>query len=182
MLQITFQSDEMFDQETQEFIEPIEPHYAELEYSLKALSQWESKWEKSALSEKEMSTEQLIYLVQSMSLNGPIPKEVVQYMSESTAQELLEYIQGTHTATVITDTKRKKQTNSSKQITTEEIYSWMVELNIPFEVENWHINRLLTLMDIIQARSDTEKMPEKEVLKSNRELNEARKLANNTKG
>ena len=180
MLTIEFSEKDLFNNFTSEFI-TIPAHTAQLEYSLRALSAWESKWEKSVINSDNRTTDEIISLVQCMSLNGEIPRSVIEYMNVDEADQLMAYINSTQTATVISDSREKKA-GPVQTITTEVIYSWMVEYKIPFETQDWHLNRLLTLIDVISVNNSDEKVPEKEVLKSNSELNALRKKQLNTKG
>ena len=59
----------------------------------------------------------------------------------------------------------------------------MVALEIPFECEKWHINRLLTLIQICNIKNQPAKnMSKREVMNQNRLLNEARRAKYHTKG
>lgn len=84
------------------------------------------------------------------------------------------------TATTFHGTQSKK--SSSKQITSELIYYWMVQAQIPFDAEKWHLNRLMTLIRIYSVENDPKKMSKKDIYKSNRAINEARKAKYHSKG
>ena len=86
------------------------------------------------------------------------------------------------TATWFND--RRKGGRQRGEITTAEIiYYWMVALNIPFECQKWHLNRLMTLIQVCNIKNeDPKKMSKKDMLNQNRELNEKRKAAAQTKG
>jgi hypothetical protein len=59
----------------------------------------------------------------------------------------------------------------------------MVTLNIPPEYQKWHINRLLTLIRVINIKNTPpKKRSMKEIMNRNAALNEARKKQLNTKG
>ena len=85
------------------------------------------------------------------------------------------------TATKVFSNK-KTEKGKQKTITSELIYSWMVGLQIPFECQKWHINRLLTLIQVCDANNDTSKMSKKETMAQNRALNAARRAKMHSKG
>jgi hypothetical protein len=68
-------------------------------------------------------------------------------------------------------------------VTSELIYYWMIAYDIPSEYQKWHLNRLLTLIRICEIKNQpSKKMSKKNILSSNRSLNEARKKAMGTRG
>ena len=59
----------------------------------------------------------------------------------------------------------------------------MIALNIPYEFERWHLNRLLTLIKICNIENQPkEKMSAGKLASRNRALNAARKKKFNTHG
>jgi hypothetical protein len=88
------------------------------------------------------------------------------------------------TATWFSDDKKKKASNK-RIVTSELIYYWMVALQIPFECQKWHINRLLTLIRVCDEENkpqDKKKRSKREFLSSRAALNAARKKQLNTRG
>ena len=68
-------------------------------------------------------------------------------------------------------------------ITNEIVYYWMIAQNIPLECEKWHFNRLMTLIRVCSEKNTPgKKMNQRDILKQNRALNEARKKAMGTRG
>ena len=72
---------------------------------------------------------------------------------------------------------------SSEQITSELIYYWMVALQIPFECQKWHLNRLLTLVRVCNIKNQPpKKMSKSAILSQNAALNAKRRQMHNSKG
>nr|DAF07630.1 MAG TPA: hypothetical protein [Caudoviricetes sp.] len=85
------------------------------------------------------------------------------------------------TATTIRDTGG--ESGSGEYTSSELIYYWMIACQIPFECENWHINRLLTLIRVCNQKNQPDKkMSQSEIMERNRELNRARRAKLGSKG
>ena len=79
--------------------------------------------------------------------------------------------------------EEKKTQGSREQITAELVYYWMIALNIPFECQKWHLNKLFTLIRVCDVKSrPPKKHSRREIMKRNAALNAARKKKWNTKG
>lgn len=180
MLKITIPEREFFNESTNEFVY-TKPQEVTLEHSLISISKWESKWHKPFLDEKRNKTdEEFTDYVRCMSLTN-VPDEVFENLSEKNKFEIMLYIKDSMTATWFAE--QNTPPPSSKIITSEVIYSWMIQNEIPFECQKWHLNRLLTLIRVCTLENmPAKKMSPMSVLSQNASLNKMRKAAMHTKG
>lgn len=181
MLQIAVQANELFDEKTGIFI-PIKAQTLHLEHSLISLSKWESKWHKPFLSKKvEKTNEEVIDYIRCMCMDSNIDPVTFYALSAENYKQIDDYIKDPMTATTfhnLDDNKRNKEI-----VTSEIIYYWMTELNIPPEYAKWHLNRLLTLIQVASIKkSPPKKMSKNQILARNRKLNEAARAKYHSKG
>lgn len=180
MLKIYIPERELYDERTNTFYS-TKSTTLELEHSLVSLSKWESKWHKAFLSNKDKTTEETLDYIRCMSLNPNTDLNVIYNLTNKDIATINEYIDNKMTATYIYDRADVKGRN--EVITSELIYYWMITLNIPFECQKWHLNRLMTLIRVCDIKNNPPKsMSQKELMSRNRALNEARKQKLNTKG
>lgn len=179
MLEITVPGRELFNEETEEFI-MSKPQRLRLEHSLVSISKWEAKWCKPFLSSDNKSLKESIDYIKCMTLTQNVPDSVYLCLTDKNIEDVSEYIEAPMTATTFWNTAN----NGPKEIITSElIYYWMIALNIPFECQKWHLNRLLTLINVCNIKNSPDnKMSTREIYERNRALNEARKKKYNTKG
>lgn len=179
MLQITIPATEQWDEINQEFLSSKETTLR-LEHSLVSLSKWESKWCKPFLDKKDKTYEETIDYVKCMTLTPNVDPTIYYTLTEENIKQINEYISAPMTATYINDNKRG---GSREIVTSELIYYWMITLNIPFECEKWHLNRLLTLVKVCNIKNQPpKKMSKKSIMSRNAALNAARRKRLNTKG
>ena len=180
MLQIVIPACEYFDEEKSEFISTKE-QTLQLEHSLVSLSKWESKWCKVFLSKQEKTAEETIDYIKCMTITQNVNPEVYTRLTEANLKEIQEYIAAPMTATYFSKTVGGR--SSSEQVTSELIYYWMIALNIPFECQKWHLNRLLTLVRVCNIKNQPpKKMSKRDIMSRNASLNAARKQQLNTTG
>lgn len=179
MLKITIPGIESWDEKLEEFIASKE-QTIQLEHSLVSLSKWESKWCKPFLGKEEKTTEQAIDYIRCMTTTQNIDEKIYDQMTNENVIEVKKYIDAPMTATVFSNTDK---TINREIITAEIIYYWMVALNIPFECQKWHLNRLLALINVCNIKNQPPKKRSKtEIMSRNASINAARKQALNTKG
>ena len=180
MLTIRVSGIESFDDSTQEFTTEG-GIVLELEHSLVSLSKWESIHEKPFLGKDAKTPEEIISYVKCMILHGEPPAEVFNKLSLRHVDDIRDYIDAKMTATWFNE--QPGQPRSREVITSEVIYYWMTVFNIPFECENWHLNRLFTLIRVCNTKqAKPEKMTRAELANRNRELNAQRKAQLGTTG
>ncbi len=181
MLKIVIPEREFFDEDKNEFVYS-KPQEVTLEHSLISISKWESKWHKPFLDEKHKKTdEEFIDYIRCMSLSN-LPDGVFENVSEKNKADITIYINDSQTATWFADSKTTPPSN--KIITSEVIYSWMIQNEIPFDpCQKWHLNRLLTLIRVCSLDNmPAKKMSPMSILSQNASLNKMRRAALHTKG
>ncbi len=186
-LTITVPQQELFDEVKQEFVNVPETTLT-LEHSLLSISKWESKWHKPYLDEEKHTNDELLDYIRCMTITPThLPETVIYGLTQDNVQSIVNYIQNPMTATTFSERPDKAQKNGKREIVTSElIYYWMIAYQIPVKFEQWHLNRLLTLVKICQIENDPDKNKKKKLTKSDlmrrKELNAARRAALNSKG
>ena len=179
MLKVTIPSIELYDERINEFFTTKE-QTIQIEHSLVSLSKWESKWCKPFLTKEEKTHEESIDYIRCMTITQNVDDNVYKLIGQGIIEEVSRHIEAPMTATVF-NTENK---NGNREIITAEIiYYWMIALNIPFECQKWHLNRLLALIKVCDIKNTpTKKMSKRDIMERNRSLNLARREALNTKG
>ena len=181
MLDISIRETELWDALAEEFIY-VKAQTIRLEHSLVSISKWESKWHKPFLNKTEKTMEETIDYIKCMTITQNVDDNVYRCLSNENFEKINQYIDDPMTATVFSNTGSSKG-NNGEQITADLIYYWMIALNIPFECQRWHINRLLTLIRVCNVKNQPpKKMTRKEIMQRNAILNEERKKRLNSKG
>lgn len=180
MFEITIPETQQWDEKKQEFVYTKE-QTLRLEHSLVSLSKWESKWCKPFISNSEKTTEEMIDYIRCMTTTQNVDPNVYYCLNQKHIEQINKYISAPMTAT--TFAKETKSRTNSEQVTSELIYYWMTALNIPFECQKWHLNRLLTLIKVCNIKNQPpKKMSKREIMSRNAALNAARKKQLNTQG
>lgn len=171
---------EGWDEAKQEFVE-AETVTLELEHSLVSISKWESKWCKAFLSKQEKTLEETLDYIKCMTLADDVDPNVYTLLTNENMKEINSYIEAPMTATYFSDQKSKG--GSREVVTSELIYYWMIALQIPFECQYWHLNRLLTLVRVCNVKNQPpKKMSKRDIMSRNASLNAARRQQLNSRG
>lgn len=179
MLKIVIPGIELYDEEKEEFI-TTKPQTLHLEHSLVSLAKWESKWNKPFLTKDNKTYEEIIDYIRCMTITQNVSEDTYRLLTSENIQQVIEYIELPMTATTFSN---QKKTPSRDVVTAEIIYYWMISLNIPFECQKWHLNRLLTLINVCNIKNQPQKkISRKEIMSRNTALNAARRKQLNTRG
>lgn len=181
MLVIDVSKTEMFDESDQTFrTEPaVRLH---LEHSLVSLSKWESFFEKPFLGRESRTQDETIHYIKCMILDEDVDPDVVLRLSSQQLTKITEYISAKMSGTTLPETSASAPT-SRETISSELFYYWMTALGIPFECENWHLNRLITLIRVANLKSSPpKKQSAKSLAEERRALNAQRRQKFNTAG
>lgn len=182
MIRITIPKMELFDDRTQQF-SYREEQTLELEHSLVSISKWESKWYKAFLGKRDKTYEETLDYIRCMTLTPDVDPETYKYLTDDNIKEINNYIKAPMTASHIATSDNDDGRPNRDVVTSELIYFWMISLNIPFKCENWHLNRLLALIKVCNAKNSTPKKPNQKALASKyASMNAARRKQHNSRG
>lgn len=183
MLTLTLHGKQSWDDAKEEFVyeDVIE---LELEHSLVSLSKWEAIWEKPFLAPGEKTTEETLGYVETMCLTPNIPPEVFQLLTNDHLRQVNDYINAKMSATWFTELPGGAKTPAKRDIITAEVlYYWIFSAQIDICVENWHINRLFTLLKVFNEKNaPPKKMRKGDAAAQRRMLNAQRKTQLGTTG
>ena len=181
MLQIRIPGQEFWNEKDEEFVSGPDTIIS-LEHSLISISKWESKWHKPFLSNKKPTNEELLDYIKCMTITPNISDEIFNRLTNENIDKILKYINDPMTATTITERDGGRH-RSSEIVTSELIYYWMVAMQIPFECQKWHINRLMMLIRICGIKNQPDKkMSKRSTMQQNAALNAARRQKLHSRG
>lgn len=181
MLQITIPAVEDWDELREEFVTREKEQTLQLEHSLLSLSKWESKWCKAFFSKVEKTDEETLDYIKCMTLTQNVKPSVYHRLTKDNIDQVKQYIEAPMTATTFFNDRSNN--NSREVVTAELIYYWMIALNIPFECQKWHLNRLLTLVKVCNIKNaPPKKMSKRDMVSRNAKLNAARRKQLNSRG
>lgn len=180
MLKLVVSGQEFFNELTNE-VKITKDTELQLEHSLLSISKWEAKWHKPFFKDEEKTNDEIMDYIRCMTLNQNVDPLVYKCLTNADVVKIKEYIDDPMTATWFSDISG--QSSRNEVITNELIYYWMIALQIPFECQKWHINRLLTLIKVCNIKNaPSKKMSKDEIRRRNAEINAKRRAAMHSKG
>lgn len=175
MLTIVTSEKQLYDEDRNEFIY-LKGNVYHFEHSLKAIFDWEGIHQKPFLNPiVEHTDEERLDYYKHMCMETLD----VKMLSTDNIKQISDYINSSQSATTVSATK---SIGSKKILTAEIIYAIMADAGIPFSCEDWNINRLLILLNIISERRNPKKMSQEETYKQNRDINAQRRKNLNSRG
>lgn len=152
-----------------------------IEHSLLSIAKWESRWCKPFISYANKTPEEALDYIRCMTINGNVDSYVYYALSPEQQKEISAYIESPQSGANPPKSRSRGQYKNSAS--SEEIYSWMVELGIPFSCEKWHLNRLLNLIAFVSAANQpAKKMAKTDIFAENKRINEYNRRKFHSKG
>lgn len=182
MLKIDVPGCEFYDEREEVFVNTKSIQLS-LEHSLVSISKWEAIYCKPFLSDAPKTEQEVIDYIKCMTLTQNVDPDVYKCIPSEELIKIKNYIEAPMTATTISG--GKQQHNKKQILTSELIYYYMIAYQIPFECQKWHLNRLMMLIQVCDAKNQDpkkNKMSVNDVRKQNASLNAARRKAMGTKG
>ena len=172
MLELVIIKPEEYDEINDRFIEPKE-YVIKLEHSLVSIQKWEAKWGKPFLTKKAKTVEEWVDYVRCMTTTQNVNPEAYNYLTNDHFKKINAYMNAPMTATTLP----KDKCSPNREIATAElVYYWMTAFNIPSEYRKWHLNQLLTLINVCNIKNTPpKKMSKNELLAHHRAVNKARR-------
>lgn len=178
MINITVKESEIYHEDTDIF-ETVPSGNIVLEHSLISISKWESRYCKPFMGKEGKTPEETKYYIKCMVVGKP-NDYIVDNLSNENLNKITRYIDSPMTATTIKNNGGK---GNKEIITSELLYYWMISFTIPFECQKWHLNRLLTLINVCNVKNaPPKKQSASEIMSRNAALNASRKQAMKSSG
>lgn len=179
-LPIALRNSEFYDNKTERFI-TVKEKTIMLEHSLLSISKWEAFWHKPYFSHEKKTNEEFLDYIRCMTLTPNVDPKDYYALTPEQLNEIIKYMEDKQTATTFHNQEKKK---SREIMTNEVIYYLMSEFGIPYDpCQKWHINHLMSLIDVCALKSQpSKKMPMGDMLKQRKSLNAMRRGKYRTHG
>ena len=188
MITVNIPAGLFFNETDQSFIETA-PVTIQIEHSLAAISKWEQEWEKPFFGETKKTREQVLDYIRCMTISPEnVDPNAYLFIPSTEIEKIGEYMDKPMTSIRWPNSNNDGKTRtygkpSKETITSELIYHWMFAQSIPLECENWHINKLLSVIRMCSVKNTPpKKTNSKALLARNAQLNAARRKALGTTG
>ena len=157
-----------------------------LEHSLYTISIWESITHKAYLKQTLKEKDLEDYL-RCMIIS---PEEITEAdfirltRNPKYMNQIMEYLNDKKSASVFFDTQKENQGSSSDIMTSDVLYYSIFSLQMPMEVEHWHLNKLMAVLRVFETKNPMKKNKRttKSIMQDYDRINEARKQKLGTKG
>lgn len=152
------------------------------EHSLVSLSKWEAIHEKAFFGREEKTIEETASYIEQMLLNENPPADFLDRLNREQFEQISGYIDSKQSGTWFREDGQSKP--SSEIVTSELIYYWLIQFQIPFKpTDEWHLNRLMTLIKVASVKQSKPKKQSKQALAEQyRQLNAERRQKLGTAG
>lgn len=189
MIRITIPEIKGYDDNLGEFVN-IPETIVDLEHSLLSVMKWEAKWHKAFLKEGNKTDEELLDYIRCMVITKNVDPYIFNFLGSENVQKIILYIQDPSSAVHLPDHGRNLTIDTKRDVITAEVlYYYMIKLNIPIEFQKWHLNRLITLINVIGIKDGNgnkkKKMTQAEKVAAAAQrdaINEERKARYKTRG
>lgn len=180
MIKISLDDVKGFNEQTSEFTTIAKGGTFSFEFSLKALSEWESKYRKPFLNAESKTVKESSDFLSMCAIGKRPDPDLFIYGNGEQVKQLWSYIEIVPSATVI----ENESSESNGEIPTSEVlYAMLAMAGMDYSCDNWNLNRLIMTLRVIAAKNQPEKkMSKRDTMLSNTEINERRKRLLGTKG
>lgn len=173
MLKLFLRPIDVWDDKNEEFI-TIGGVEVELEHSLYTVSLWEQKYKEPFASLKGLERRQLLDYVSNMMCQTPdVPSTAWLALTQDDVIKIKEYLEDPACATKVYRSGGQRNGGKKETMSAELIYFYMAQFNIPLEFEHWHLNRLMTLIDVAAIKNS----PPRKMSKRESAMEQARLIA-----
>lgn len=174
----------IFDEATNTFYK-VKAQKLHFEHSLAAIAKWETKWNIPFMDGKDKTMVQLVDYIRCMCTDEDVDPITFKGLSRQHMVLIEKYIENPATASWIDEKKKKpeKPKTHSEVMTSELMYFYMSQAQIPYECQYWPLSRLVMLLRIAgEKMAPNNKMSKKDILAQQRALNKARRASSGSKG
>lgn len=179
MLELVLKQEDDWDAASQRFI--TNPSIKiKLEHSLLSVAKWEAKHEKVFLKSNKNnggrhSAEEMGSYVRLMIITPSLTDDQFSLLIQQHITTIVDYIDRPMSAVKFREdstdktVKRKVPPTAREELSSDMLYYYITALNIPFIVEKWHLNRLITFIELcnrMNGKEDEKKATQGEIRES----------------